>query len=80
MWDSYAAFTPILDNPTAYGFNDATSYGQSGDFWGNNYHPSSKSHWILFAGCYCADTRITGDAHKIFARQIGQTTLAGTIW
>lgn len=43
VWDSYAAFTPILDDPSVYGFVDNTSYGATGDFWGNNYHPSSMS-------------------------------------
>ncbi|KAK7472013.1 hypothetical protein VKT23_000120 [Stygiomarasmius scandens] len=45
LWDSNAAFGEILDNPTAFGFRDATTYG-SGDgiFWGNNYHPSSAAH------------------------------------
>ena len=42
LWDSNAAFTKVLDNPTAYGFVDNTSYGDNtNDFWGNNYHPSS---------------------------------------
>jgi phospholipase/lecithinase/hemolysin len=46
-YDSNTAFTTILDNPTQYGFVDATSYGSTGDFWGNNYHPSSKAHDIF---------------------------------
>ncbi|CDO77590.1 Carbohydrate Esterase Family 16 protein [Trametes cinnabarina] len=46
LWDSNAAFTTVLNNPTAYGFVDATSYGNTGDFWGNNYHPSSAAHDI----------------------------------
>ena len=41
LWDSNTAFTTVLDNPTAYGFVDAVSYGGTNDFWGNNYHPSS---------------------------------------
>ncbi|GLB37982.1 putative cellulose-binding GDSL lipase acylhydrolase [Lyophyllum shimeji] len=45
IWDSNAAFTTILNNPTAYGFVDATCYGSAAnDFWGNNYHPSSYAH------------------------------------
>ncbi|KAJ3482364.1 hypothetical protein NLI96_g7024 [Meripilus lineatus] len=40
-------FGTVLDNPTKYGFVDATSYGGTGDFWGNNYHPSSAFHTIL---------------------------------
>ncbi|KAG7439653.1 uncharacterized protein BT62DRAFT_1055220 [Guyanagaster necrorhizus] len=45
IWDSNAAFTAILDDPTCYGFEDATTYGDAPDiFWGNNYHPSSYAH------------------------------------
>lgn len=28
----------ILDDPTAYGFQDATSYGNATDIWCNDYH------------------------------------------
>ena len=34
LWDSNAAFTLVLDDPTAFGFVDNTSYGNTGDFWG----------------------------------------------
>ena len=34
IWDSNSVFSMILDDPTAYGFVDATSYGNTGDFWG----------------------------------------------
>ena len=35
FWDSNAQFTTMLNNPTAYGFADATSYGSAAtDFWG----------------------------------------------
>ena len=34
VYDANAAFAKVLDNPTAYGFVDATSYGGPGDFWG----------------------------------------------
>ncbi|KAJ8515182.1 hypothetical protein ONZ45_g7376 [Pleurotus djamor] len=45
VWDSQPSFSRILDDPTAYGFIDATSYGSgSGIFWGNDYHPSSEAH------------------------------------
>ncbi|KAI0821211.1 hypothetical protein BC629DRAFT_1278024 [Irpex lacteus] len=46
IWDSNAAFTTVLNNPTKYGFLDATSYGNTGDFWGNNYHPSAAAQTI----------------------------------
>jgi hypothetical protein len=35
LWDANAAFTTVLDDPTKYGFKDATSYGTGdGIFWG----------------------------------------------
>jgi phospholipase/lecithinase/hemolysin len=34
LFDSNTAFTTILNNPTAYGFADATSYGNANSFWG----------------------------------------------
>ena len=35
IWDSYTSFTKIMDDPKAYGFKDATSYGDGSDiFWG----------------------------------------------
>ena len=34
FWDSNTAFTTVLDDPQAYGFVDAVSYGNTGDFWG----------------------------------------------
>ncbi|EIW54084.1 uncharacterized protein TRAVEDRAFT_39742 [Trametes versicolor FP-101664 SS1] len=45
-WDSNTAFGTVLDNPTKYGFVDATSFGGTGDFWGNNYHSSSAAQDI----------------------------------
>ncbi|EIN06932.1 hypothetical protein PUNSTDRAFT_145192 [Punctularia strigosozonata HHB-11173 SS5] len=47
IYDANTAFTTILDSPTTYGFVDATSYGNTGDFWGNNYHPSSAAQ-VMF--------------------------------
>ncbi|KAL5531885.1 hypothetical protein ACEPAF_5448 [Sanghuangporus sanghuang] len=47
VWDSNTAFTVILDNPTSFGFVDATSYGGTGSFWGNDYHPSSAVNTIF---------------------------------
>ncbi|KAI0343568.1 hypothetical protein BDW22DRAFT_1419482 [Trametopsis cervina] len=47
LFDSNAAFTTVLNNPTKYGFVDNTSYGNAGDFWGNNYHPSSAAQTIF---------------------------------
>ncbi len=50
VWDSNTAFDVVLDDPTKYGFVDATSYGKTGDFWANNFHPSSASTSRL---CLC---------------------------
>ena len=35
LWDSHAVFTAILDDLPKYGFvNNATAFGETGDFWG----------------------------------------------
>ncbi|KAJ7837904.1 hypothetical protein B0H13DRAFT_2239814 [Mycena leptocephala] len=47
IWDSNAAFTTILNSPTQFGFVDAVSFGNTGDFWGNNYHPATAAHQIF---------------------------------
>ncbi|KAI0074838.1 hypothetical protein K474DRAFT_1664941 [Panus rudis PR-1116 ss-1] len=47
LWDSNAEFTKILNDPKSYGFVDAVSFGGTGDFWGNNYHPSAAAHDIF---------------------------------
>jgi len=48
LWDSNAQFTTILNSPTTYGFQDATSYGTTpGLFWGNNLHPTSAAHKLF---------------------------------
>ncbi|KAK0221164.1 hypothetical protein EDD85DRAFT_930316 [Armillaria nabsnona] len=45
IWDSNAAFTAILDSPTSYGFEDATTFGDGpGIFWLNNLHPTGPAH------------------------------------
>ncbi|KAG7100007.1 hypothetical protein E1B28_001794 [Marasmius oreades] len=64
IWDSNSTFTPILNDPKAYGFRDATTYGAGTDlFWGNDnqgLHPSST-------------------AHKFLAQDVANV-LAGTVW
>ncbi|KAI1790393.1 fungal cellulose binding domain-containing protein [Ganoderma leucocontextum] len=47
VWHSNGAFETILNNYKKYGFTNITAWGGAGDFWGNNYHPSSKAHTIL---------------------------------
>ncbi|KAF7326792.1 CBM1 domain-containing protein [Mycena sanguinolenta] len=47
LWDSNSVFTTILSNLKAYGFVDAVSYGNTGDFWGNNFHPGQAAHQIF---------------------------------
>ncbi|KAF9471786.1 hypothetical protein BDN70DRAFT_938685 [Pholiota conissans] len=45
LWDSNAQFTTMLNSPSTYGFQDATSYGSAATmFWGNNYHPSTYAN------------------------------------
>ncbi|EMD33269.1 carbohydrate esterase family 16 protein [Gelatoporia subvermispora B] len=46
VWDANTAFSIVLDDPQAYGFVDNTSYGNTGDFWGNNLHPSSQAQTL----------------------------------
>ena len=43
VWESNSAFNVVLHDPTKYGFVDNTSFGQTGDFWANDFHPSSAS-------------------------------------
>jgi len=47
LWDSNTEFSTILNSPQTYGFVDATSFGNTGDFWGNNYHPDAAAHQIF---------------------------------
>ncbi|KAJ7663206.1 hypothetical protein DFH06DRAFT_345675 [Mycena polygramma] len=47
LWDSNKAFAAILASPTQFGFVDGTSFGNPGDFWGNNFHPSAAAHQIF---------------------------------
>ncbi|KAA1470460.1 hypothetical protein DENSPDRAFT_775132 [Dentipellis sp. KUC8613] len=58
LWDSNTAFSQVLNNPATYGFVDNTSYGGTGDFWGNNYHPSSAAQviWGDGIGALLSDT------------------------
>ncbi|KAF5377405.1 hypothetical protein D9757_009692 [Collybiopsis confluens] len=45
IWDANAAFTTILNNPTAFGFKDATSFGDASNlFWINNLHTTSAAN------------------------------------
>ncbi|KAJ7208640.1 hypothetical protein GGX14DRAFT_551302 [Mycena pura] len=47
VWDSNTVFTTILSAPTQFGFVDAVSFGNTGDFWGNNFHPGPAAHEIF---------------------------------
>ena len=53
VWHSNGEFDTILDNYKTYGFTSITTYGGSGDFWGNNYHPSSASFSLSLSGVVC---------------------------
>ncbi|KAL4891770.1 GDSL lipase/esterase [Aspergillus ambiguus] len=46
LYDSWSFMTKVLDNPTEYGFPDATCINEDGTscVWWNNYHPSAKYH------------------------------------
>ncbi|KAJ7192657.1 hypothetical protein GGX14DRAFT_537723 [Mycena pura] len=47
LWDSNSVFTTILSAPTKFGFVDAVSFGNTGDFWANNFHPGPAAHEIF---------------------------------
>ena len=50
VYDAFSLFSAILDHPQWYGFKDGTSYtcigckNGTGDFWSNNYHPTTDVH------------------------------------
>ncbi|KAL4784547.1 hypothetical protein BJX76DRAFT_367544 [Aspergillus varians] len=46
LYDSWTFMTGVLDNPTDYGFQDATCINEDGVTcpWWNDYHPSAKYH------------------------------------
>ena len=83
LWDSNAAFTTVLDNPTAYGFVDAVSYGGTNDFWGNNYHPSSAFAEIsAYTGVSFAEpfsSSTVGAAQTLWGQGVA-AVLNGTVW
>ena len=76
VWDSNSAFNVVLDDPAKYGFVDNTSFGQTGDFWANDFHPSSASTSRIFVSvCASANARLflcrdVGNAHNIWAQDV----------
>ncbi|KAG8968865.1 hypothetical protein FRC03_005738 [Tulasnella sp. 419] len=47
VYDSYSRLVQILNNPSAYGLKDATSYGSGTDVaWCNDYHISPPVHEV----------------------------------
>ncbi|KAG2025765.1 hypothetical protein GB937_002487 [Aspergillus fischeri] len=46
LYDSWSFMTKVLDNPTVYGFPDATCINENGMscVWWNDYHPGTKYH------------------------------------
>ncbi|PYI13176.1 cellulose-binding GDSL lipase/acylhydrolase [Aspergillus violaceofuscus CBS 115571] len=48
FYDAWSFVTKILDDPTAYGFPDATCINDDGVscIWWNNYHPGMKYHLL----------------------------------
>lgn len=68
IWDSNTAFTTVLNSPQTYGFVDATSFGNTGDFWGyvlkislehQNTHHSYRNNYHPSAA-----------AHEIWGKQV----------
>jgi len=48
IYDAWADFNTVLNNPTAYGLSsDVKSYGSQSYFWYNNYHPSVEMHDVM---------------------------------
>ena len=47
IWDSNTAFTTVLDSPKTFGFVDATSFGNPGDFWGYVLHIRTQMYAVL---------------------------------
>ncbi|GKZ17579.1 hypothetical protein AbraIFM66951_004325 [Aspergillus brasiliensis] len=47
-YDSWSFMTKVLDDPTAYGFPDATCINDDGTscVWWNNYHPGMEYHLL----------------------------------
>ncbi|PIG69330.1 cellulose-binding GDSL lipase/acylhydrolase [Aspergillus arachidicola] len=47
-YDSWSFMTKVLDDPTDYGFPDATCINDDGTscIWWNDYHPSAKYHQL----------------------------------
>ncbi|KAM5537864.1 hypothetical protein V8D89_008340 [Ganoderma adspersum] len=43
IWDANVGFNNVLNDPKKYGFKNVTAVG---DFWANDFHPSSKAHHI----------------------------------
>ncbi|RAH64319.1 SGNH/GDSL hydrolase family protein [Aspergillus aculeatinus CBS 121060] len=48
FYDAWSFMTKVLDDPTAYGFPDATCINDDGVscVWWNNYHPGMKYHLL----------------------------------
>lgn len=47
LWDSYAVFNEVLDDPTTYGLNANVSGYGDGYFWGNDYHPGEGANKVF---------------------------------
>ena len=44
IYSSYATFTRVLDDPTAYGFKTKDVSNEGGSIWCDRAHPTSKMH------------------------------------
>ncbi len=85
IWDANVGFNNVLNDPKKYGFSDITSYGKTGDFWANSFHPSSAS--ISCPGCSVSLRQLivsafisaAGKAHHIWAQDVA-AVLKNTVW
>ena len=78
LWDTNARFSQILDNPTAFGFIDNSSYSNTGDFWGCVPLYVSLDRVFTSAG-NSNNYHPSSGAQAIFGDDIG-SFLSGSVW
>ena len=47
LFSSYDLFTRLLDDPSRYGFNEATACMSGGCVWYDHLHPTSQVHDLI---------------------------------
>ena len=50
IFSAWNLFTEVLDNPTAFGFNNADVQRASAGIWIDNLHPTTQMHRIIAKG------------------------------